>query len=232
MMILHSGSNGTSLISLPRDSYVTIPAWTDSKGKQHKRVEEQAQRRLRLRRRPAADQDHRGHHRRAHRPLRRGRLRRLREGHRRRRRGGHVPGQADQGRAVRRRPEGRLPDPQRRPGPGLRPRALRRPARRHRPHAAPAHLPGGAGAQGVLHGRHPEPLQAGPGAGQLAGRLQGQRRHEPGRPVRHVPEHEGGQRRQRPHHRGADRERELQRARRRVLASCGTRRSPRSCGAR
>ncbi|MEY9895643.1 LCP family protein required for cell wall assembly [Catenulispora sp. MAP5-51] len=36
MMILHSGSNGTSLISLPRDSYVTIPAWTDSKGKQHK----------------------------------------------------------------------------------------------------------------------------------------------------------------------------------------------------
>ena len=36
MMILHSGSNGTSLISLPRDSYVTIPAWTDSKGNQHK----------------------------------------------------------------------------------------------------------------------------------------------------------------------------------------------------
>jgi len=36
MMILHSGSHGNSLISLPRDSYVTIPAWTDSKGKQHK----------------------------------------------------------------------------------------------------------------------------------------------------------------------------------------------------
>ncbi|MBW8803005.1 MAG: LCP family protein [Catenulisporales bacterium] len=36
MMILHSGSHGTSLISLPRDSYVTIPAWTDSKGKPHK----------------------------------------------------------------------------------------------------------------------------------------------------------------------------------------------------
>ncbi|MEZ0112990.1 LCP family protein required for cell wall assembly [Catenulispora sp. EB89] len=36
MMILHSGANGNSLISLPRDSYVTIPAWTDSKGKQHK----------------------------------------------------------------------------------------------------------------------------------------------------------------------------------------------------
>ncbi|WP_344665230.1 LCP family protein [Catenulispora yoronensis] len=36
MMLLHSGSHGTTLISLPRDSYVTIPAWTDSKGKQHK----------------------------------------------------------------------------------------------------------------------------------------------------------------------------------------------------
>jgi LCP family protein required for cell wall assembly len=36
MMLLHSGDHGTSLISLPRDSYVTIPAWTDSKGKQHK----------------------------------------------------------------------------------------------------------------------------------------------------------------------------------------------------
>ena len=36
MMILHTGSHGTSLISLPRDSYVTIPPWTDSKGKQHK----------------------------------------------------------------------------------------------------------------------------------------------------------------------------------------------------
>ncbi|NUP47525.1 MAG: LCP family protein [Catenulispora sp.] len=36
MMLLHSGSHGTSLISLPRDSYVTIPAYTDGKGKQHK----------------------------------------------------------------------------------------------------------------------------------------------------------------------------------------------------
>jgi LCP family protein required for cell wall assembly len=35
MMLLHTGSHGTSLISLPRDSYVTIPAWTDSKGKTH-----------------------------------------------------------------------------------------------------------------------------------------------------------------------------------------------------
>ena len=35
MMLLHTGGHGTSLISLPRDSYVTIPAWTDSKGKTH-----------------------------------------------------------------------------------------------------------------------------------------------------------------------------------------------------
>jgi LCP family protein required for cell wall assembly len=35
MMLLHSGSHGTSLISLPRDSYVSIPEWTDSKGKVH-----------------------------------------------------------------------------------------------------------------------------------------------------------------------------------------------------
>jgi LCP family protein required for cell wall assembly len=34
-MILHVGSNGNTLMSIPRDSYVTIPAWTDSKGKQH-----------------------------------------------------------------------------------------------------------------------------------------------------------------------------------------------------
>ncbi|MHA6760398.1 LCP family protein [Streptacidiphilus sp. PAMC 29251] len=36
MMILHIGSNGNTLMSIPRDSYVTIPAWTDSKGVQHK----------------------------------------------------------------------------------------------------------------------------------------------------------------------------------------------------
>lgn len=35
MMLLHSGANGTSLVSLPRDSYVTIPAWTDIRGKGH-----------------------------------------------------------------------------------------------------------------------------------------------------------------------------------------------------
>jgi LCP family protein required for cell wall assembly len=35
MMILHEGSNGNTLMSIPRDSYVTIPAWTDSKGVKH-----------------------------------------------------------------------------------------------------------------------------------------------------------------------------------------------------
>ncbi|WP_084715055.1 LCP family protein [Streptacidiphilus rugosus] len=35
MMMLHIGSNGNTLMSIPRDSYVTIPAWTDSKGVQH-----------------------------------------------------------------------------------------------------------------------------------------------------------------------------------------------------
>ena len=35
MMILHTGSNGNTLMSIPRDSYVTIPAWTDSKGVKH-----------------------------------------------------------------------------------------------------------------------------------------------------------------------------------------------------
>jgi LCP family protein required for cell wall assembly len=35
MMLLHIGANGDTLMSIPRDSYVTIPAWTDSKGVQH-----------------------------------------------------------------------------------------------------------------------------------------------------------------------------------------------------
>ncbi|MCQ4044339.1 LCP family protein [Streptantibioticus rubrisoli] len=35
MMILHVGSNGDTLISLPRDSYVTIPAFTGTSGKQY-----------------------------------------------------------------------------------------------------------------------------------------------------------------------------------------------------
>jgi LCP family protein required for cell wall assembly len=35
IMLLHYGSTGPDLISIPRDSYVTIPAYTDSAGKQH-----------------------------------------------------------------------------------------------------------------------------------------------------------------------------------------------------
>jgi LCP family protein required for cell wall assembly len=35
VMILHYGATGPDLISIPRDSYVTIPAYTDSKGASH-----------------------------------------------------------------------------------------------------------------------------------------------------------------------------------------------------
>jgi LCP family protein required for cell wall assembly len=35
MMILHVGSNGNTMLSLPRDSYVTIPAFTGTSGKKY-----------------------------------------------------------------------------------------------------------------------------------------------------------------------------------------------------
>ncbi|MGW2186892.1 LCP family protein [Streptomyces sp. NPDC001719] len=35
MMILHTGDNGTTMLSLPRDSYVTIPAFTGPKSGKH-----------------------------------------------------------------------------------------------------------------------------------------------------------------------------------------------------
>lgn len=35
ILLLHYGSSGPDLISIPRDSYVTIPAYTDSSGKAH-----------------------------------------------------------------------------------------------------------------------------------------------------------------------------------------------------
>ncbi len=35
ILLLHYGSSGPDLISLPRDSYVTIPGYTDSSGKSH-----------------------------------------------------------------------------------------------------------------------------------------------------------------------------------------------------
>jgi LCP family protein required for cell wall assembly len=35
MLLLHYGATGPDLISIPRDSYVTIPAYTDSSGKAH-----------------------------------------------------------------------------------------------------------------------------------------------------------------------------------------------------
>jgi LCP family protein required for cell wall assembly len=35
IMLLHYGSSGPDLVSIPRDSYVTVPAYTDSSGKAH-----------------------------------------------------------------------------------------------------------------------------------------------------------------------------------------------------
>ncbi|MGH3415839.1 MAG: LCP family protein, partial [Actinocrinis sp.] len=35
IMLLHYGATGPDLVSIPRDSYVTIPAYTDSNGKSH-----------------------------------------------------------------------------------------------------------------------------------------------------------------------------------------------------
>ncbi|GHF10992.1 transcriptional regulator [Streptomyces morookaense] len=35
MMILHTGDNGTTMLSLPRDSYVTVPAFTGEKSGKH-----------------------------------------------------------------------------------------------------------------------------------------------------------------------------------------------------
>jgi LCP family protein required for cell wall assembly len=35
ILLLHKGSDGSVLVSIPRDSWVTIPAYTDSKGVQH-----------------------------------------------------------------------------------------------------------------------------------------------------------------------------------------------------
>jgi LCP family protein required for cell wall assembly len=35
VMVLHKGGNGPVLMSIPRDSYVTVPAWTDRSGKAH-----------------------------------------------------------------------------------------------------------------------------------------------------------------------------------------------------
>ncbi|WP_051943679.1 LCP family protein [Streptacidiphilus rugosus] len=35
IIVLHKGAHGPVLMSIPRDSYVTIPAWTDSKGVTH-----------------------------------------------------------------------------------------------------------------------------------------------------------------------------------------------------
>ena len=87
MMLLHIGDHGTTLVSLPRDSYVPDP----------RPRPQQAQRRVRVRRPQAAGPYGRGGHADPHRPLRRDRLRRVRRHGRRRRRREHVHQAADEG---------------------------------------------------------------------------------------------------------------------------------------
>ena len=87
IMLLHTGSGPSMLLSIPRDSIVAIPGHGTT----------QDQRRLRVRRPEAAGQDDRAEHRHPHRPLRRDRVRRLRELRRRRRRHHHLPDPADEG---------------------------------------------------------------------------------------------------------------------------------------
>ena len=103
------------------------------------------------RRPPAADRHGRAGHRPARRRLRRDRLRGVRVGGRQPRRRHHVPGRS-RWTTIRPASGSRLglPGPERQERPGLRPRALLRPARRLRPGAAPAAVPGRAAGQGLL----------------------------------------------------------------------------------
>ena len=82
LMVVHAGGGSFSKISIPRDTLASIPGEGD----------QQDQRRLRVRRRGAADQDRRGLPRDRHQPRRDPRLRGLRRLHRRdRRRHGQPP---------------------------------------------------------------------------------------------------------------------------------------------
>ena len=92
MMLVHvSGDrDDVTVVSLPRDSLVTIPAYTDADGDEHGCPAQQAQRGVRLWRRAAADRDRSAADRAGHQPLRRGRVRRCGEHGRRGRRGGRL----------------------------------------------------------------------------------------------------------------------------------------------
>ena len=114
MMILHVGDNGNTMISLPRDSYITIPEFTGSVSGKHypARAARSSTRPTRWRARAAGPYG-RAQHRAEDRPLRRDRLRRLREdrGRGRRRRHGHPA--RHQGRELRRRLGEGQADPER-----------------------------------------------------------------------------------------------------------------------
>ena len=105
MMLVHISAAGdaASVVSLPRDTLVTIPAYTSS-GKTRAAHSGQAQRGVLRRRRRAHDHDCGGRHPRPDRPLRRGELRRLPHHGRRARRRRGLPAQGDHGQELRPRP--------------------------------------------------------------------------------------------------------------------------------
>lgn len=171
MMILHTGSNGSTLVSLPRDSDVEIPTFKGSdSGKTYQGTgpTREAERGLRRGRPRTARAHRRVQHRPAHRPLHGDRLRRLREDRRRGRRCRDEPRQGLQGQVLGRRLQGGQADAERRAGPGVRPDPAR--VRRLRPgaHQEPAEVPGRPGPPGGDPVDGAEPVQALPDHGQPA----------------------------------------------------------------
>ena len=125
----------TTMVSIPRDSYVDIPGYGTDKINAAFAVGGAA----------AAGPDRRAGHRNAARPLRRDRIRRVRRGRRRTRRRRRVPARADQRSAGRHRPAGGLPEARRPQRARLRPHP-RHPAGRPGPDGPPAGVHVGAAA--------------------------------------------------------------------------------------
>ena len=87
MLLVHISKkrDEVTVVSLPRDSLVTVPRWKDKAGKWHAASQQKLNAAFSVRRRSAGHQDHRAGHGRHDQPLRRGQLRRLRQDGRRRR---------------------------------------------------------------------------------------------------------------------------------------------------
>ena len=115
MMILHTGDNGTTMMSLPRDSWVTIPSFIRPEtGKHYRAVEEQAQRGLLAAAAPNCSSAPSSTTRACTSTTTRRSASRGFVGHRGRgRRRADVPGQGHQGQEVRRGPQEGLPDARR-----------------------------------------------------------------------------------------------------------------------